>query len=272
MPEATEHTSISILFWNLHKNDETYPLIGQAIEEYGVDICVFAEAPCNIEFHLEDYLPEGFKMHPLGYDNPKIKYAHSPRISLSTLGEDPTRRGSIIKIQINNVHLLNLVGCHLVDSSHNDPPKKLVLAVKFAEYIAKIETETCCYKTIVIGDFNMNPFEPGMVQPEAFNAVMNKQDARPEGCKDQFVMYQYFYNPMWYYLGHPELINGTFYRAPYYWNVYDQVLVRPELIDGISHEDIKIMTKIKDRSLLTKYGHIDNAISDHLPILIKIKI
>lgn len=272
MAKATEHTSISILFWNLHKNKGTLPLIGQAVEEYGVDICVFAEAPDNMEASFGNYLPKGYRIHPLAYDNPKIKYLHNPNVTMLTLGEDLSRRGSMMKIQIGNARPLNLAGCHLVDSVNHDTWQKQALASKFVEFIATVEAKSDCYRTIVIGDFNMNPFEPGMILPQTFNAVMNKHDARTEGCKDQFVMYRYFYNPMWYYLGHPELINGTFYRAPYYWNIYDQVLVRPELIDGISHENIKIMTKIKDRSLLTKYGHIDNAISDHLPILIKIKI
>ena len=88
--------------------------------------------------------------------------------------------------------------------------------------------------------------------------------------------YDYFYNPMWNFLGDKNSVPGTYYYAKsiHYnepWNTFDQVLIRPQLLDNFVYSDLKILTRIKNKEL---YNHKTNKlfISDHLPILININL
>lgn len=274
MPETGEHTSISILFWNLHKNDETYPLIGQAVEEYGVDICVFAEAPDEIENTLPELLPYPYVYHPLAEEQPKIRYFHNNNVRLKTLEEKAQLRGSMVAVLADGKKRFNLAACHLFDPINYSDTRKELLASKFSEFIRTKEAEIDDDRTIVIGDFNMNPFEVGVADVGCFNAVMSKGIASKRSCIFNKDTYPYFYNPMWYYLGHPLHINGTIYnhQSPYKWNLFDQVLLRPSLMDSFTHDSLKIITEINGSTLLTSSGLINSKISDHLPISITLKI
>ncbi len=55
--------------------------------------------------------------------------------------------------------------------------------------------------TIVIGDFNMNPFESGLVDASGFHAVMDRTTVWQESRIVKGQEYPFFYNPMWNYLG-----------------------------------------------------------------------
>jgi hypothetical protein len=69
---------------------------------------------------------------------------------------------------------------------------------------------------------------------------------------------------------------GTYYYSSsayisYFWNTFDQVLLRPNLLDFFSHNDLKVISKIGDKHLMTEQG-ITAAYSDHLPIMVKLQI
>lgn len=272
MSQDEEHITIRILFWNIKKNESTYSLIGQAVDEYDVDVCVLAEAPINADFLLVDRLPQGYKFMPPGSDKLKVRYFYGPRVLMGTTGEHISKRGSMMKLTVDGKIDLNLVGCHLLDPLSYNEDDRIELAISFSQFIKGLEDELHNYKTVVVGDFNMNPFERGMVSPLVFNSVMCKTVAQRESCVRFSTVRRFFYNPMWYFFGHPDLMNGTIYREPYYWNLYDQILIRPELMEGFSCDNIIIIKQIKNTSLLTSKGRIDKKISDHLPLITTLNI
>jgi len=142
--------------------------------------------------------------------------------------------------------------------------------------VLEAEKKAGHFRTVVIGDLNMNPFEDGMVGSEGLHAVMvraiaNRRDRIVAGERRPF-----FYNPMWSYFGDDsEGPPGTYYRSfakpiNYHWNMFDQVLLRPDLLEAYDRGDVRILTRAGDTSLLTAAGTPLKSISDHLPILARV--
>lgn len=268
--------SVNILFWNIKKNAGAFSLIAEAIRLLDVNICILAEFPNNTEYELRPLLPEGYHIPRTPQDNDKLVFIHGSNVNMLLAGEIEYSRGLMFSTRINESPSFNIVGCHLVDSRNHGEFDRSYLATSFHKSLRKVETELGNDKTIVIGDFNMNPFDKGMSCVYTFNAVMDRRIARKQKKKYQHYEFPYFYNPMWYFLGHPEHANGTLLYTGddnwYHWNLYDQVLLRPSLIDHFDHRNIKIITEIGDNKLLTSQDKIRSDISDHLPIYISLNI
>ncbi|MDQ2733344.1 MAG: hypothetical protein M3Y56_16975, partial [Armatimonadota bacterium] len=66
-------------------------------------------------------------------------------------------------------------------------------------------------RSIVIGDFNMNPWEEGMINANAFHAVMSRKDAQRNRSIDN-AQFSPYYNPMWGLLGDREGRAPSTYR------------------------------------------------------------
>ena len=57
------------------------------------------------------------------------------------------------------------------------------------------------------------------------------------------------------------------------WNTFDQVLIRPNLLDFFKISDIEIATTFGATDLIdNRTKKIKNGFSDHLPLLISLKI
>jgi len=149
--------------------------------------------------------------------------------------------------------------------------------------VESIENEIGHTNTILVGDFNMNPFELGMVEPNGFNSVMSRQVASAIMRKVSGLgtgsskEYQYFYNPMWSFLG--DLSNfspGTYYFYEnsfdnhYRWNMLDQILIRPSLISNFTSKSLQIIesdahgNSLIDDKTKTK---AKSQLCDHLPVI-----
>ena len=141
------------------------------------------------------------------------------------------------------------------------------------------ETQIGHKKTIIVGDFNMNPFDYGMIAGPAMNSVMTKKIASRGSRTIQKRKFHFFYNPMWGCFGdRSDGLAGTYYydksgHVNYYWNIFDQVLLRPELIKFFIDQKLKILISDGNSSLLNSNGIPDcNHFSDHLPILFSLEV
>jgi hypothetical protein len=150
-------------------------------------------------------------------------------------------------------------------------------AVRVADLIRKAEDQVGHMKTLVIGDFNMNPFEVGLVGSDCFHAVMDQNIAKKRSRTVQGQNRAYFYNPMWGFMGDSSPgPSGTYYYSNseyvnYFWNTFDQVLLRPNLLDAFSKENLAVISKIGDRDLIVNQKILSMS-SDHLPIMISLSI
>ena len=80
---------------------------------------------------------------------------------------------------------------------------------------------------MILGDFNMNPFEKGMIEPDAFNAVLSTVEAKNEERTNWYKKFDYFYNPMWSFLGDRNYLTGnTKLPGTYYFRKTRNVTLR----------------------------------------------
>jgi endonuclease/exonuclease/phosphatase family metal-dependent hydrolase len=148
---------------------------------------------------------------------------------------------------------------------------------ELARMIDNVEQRVGHYRTVLVGDLNMNPFEKGVVGAAGLNATMVRREALKDSRTVQKRSYRYFFNPMWRHFGDGQHAPpGTYHydsheHITYFWNVFDQVLVRPSLTENVPADGIRIVDRIGELSLLSSKGIPDvSAGSDHLPLVFEV--
>lgn len=141
-----------------------------------------------------------------------------------------------------------------------------------AKMIDSAERRIGHFRTVLVGDLNMNPFEKGVVGTMGLNATMVRRQAQKMTRTVQGQQYRFFYNPMWRHFGDGQKVPaGTYHydnhqHVTYFWNIFDQVMVRPDLANNLDPDGIEIMHGIGSVSLLTTEGTPDRAVgSDTFP-------
>jgi hypothetical protein len=176
-----------------------------------------------------------------------------------------------------------LIPIHFPSRIYASTTKQKDISVHFKRFIESIEDRTGL-KGIVVGDFNMNPFEPGMIHHEGFHALPSQNLTEP---KDFYsVPYKTFYNPSWMQYGDYAITRGKTIRKPcgsyylessrdlnYYWYLLDQVIMRKELIEHFCFEEFQYITTVKTQNdLLNKdFTPREAEFSDHLPVKFHLK-
>ena len=162
---------------------------------------------------------------------------------------------------------------HLGDDDQSD------LAIRFRERIERVESELSHSRTVLFGDFNMNPFERGMIGSESFHSVMDRNTAREESRIVQGERRNFFYNPMWSMMGDESKgPPGTYYyrqsgTLSFFWHTFDQIVLRPTLVEYFDPERMTVVTEIEHDSLLRDNGRPDTVkASDHLPIFFRLEL
>jgi hypothetical protein len=169
-----------------------------------------------------------------------------------------------------------LVGLHLPSKLHFSDQEQLMHAIRVSRAIQDAEETVEHSRTLVIGDFNMNPFEPGLVAADSFHAVMDQKIAM-KGCRTvQGQEKPFFYNPMWGLLGDASPSPpGTYYYnggyINYFWNTFDQVLLRPDLLVFFPQGGVQVISKVGTKGLLNENG-LPRSASDHLPVVVRLDI
>lgn len=146
---------------------------------------------------------------------------------------------------------------------------------KLAASLEQAENMVGHSRTVLVGDLNMNPFEAGVVSANGLHGVMSRKIAEKGTRIVQGRQYQFFYNPMWSFMGDASPgPPGTFFcsgseHVVFFWNLFDQVLIRPALLDRFSNMDLKILDSDGRTSFLSpRTGNPDaNVASDHLPLV-----
>ena len=271
--------SLNFLFWNTNRK----PLIKEIanIAKYHkIDVILLAEHNLNdVELLWElnsEYIEFESQNHIFQGDKIKIFTRFSPNFIIPI--EEANRYVCFrIKFPIGEELLVFVV--HFPDNRNNQPNSIQSFAGRIARRVKEIEREQNLTNTIVVGDFNMNPSDAGMIDAESFHAIMDSEIAKSQSRVVSNQEYDYFYNPMWslhgdignnvagsYFYKNAELIN-------YHWNVFDQVLLRPSLIDNFEKENLKFIDSDGDKTLLKANGTPDGKkYSDHLPLIFTLNL
>ncbi len=174
-----------------------------------------------------------------------------------------------------------LLACiHFPSKKYQDEISQLQIAHTYkSKLLAAAAEEKNPYadRIIIVGDFNMNPFDAGMLEPHGFHAISNRDFVKHKQ-KANTVVSSIFYNPCWALLGdyaiqHKErkLGGSHFYEGAYsrklYWHLFDQVLVSEAITDRFVDNSLQLVeVPALTKELLSDTKRKDAVYSDHLPL------
>jgi len=268
---------VSCLFWNAYRKD-LRELVAEAAARYELDIVILIEPGADPDATLRSLRDVDASFFEAEATSPRFQlFARRPDFDLTEVVGDASSRLTIRLLKLGDLELL-LAAVHFPSKiSHWDSIDQAAEAVNLSGQIRVEESQRGHRRTIVVGDFNMNPFEPGLIQANSFHAVMTVVTAKAGSRKVQGRGYPFFYNPMWSFFG--DRTSGPpgthYFRAggkpvSYDWNMFDQVLVRPDALKWFE-VDVEIPTAIGDFDLRDRHGRPNrNLASDHFPVLFRL--
>lgn len=262
------------LFWNLNRKP-LGDLVAALAEEHDPDVLVLAEShdsPIAWLLRLDASNRRGFRFLRTGCDRVQVFFRFGRHILTPVAGEP---RYSIARLCPPASPERLIVFAHLPSKLHSDPDSQTEAARELSWRIQLAEIHARHDRTLVVGDLNMNPFEPGVAKAGALHAVNCRQVAEGRVRSIRGREHKFFYNPMWSFLGTRsgrDVGGSYFYKGSkdleYYWNVFDQVLIRPSLLPSFDERSLRILSSVRKTPLVTKEGFPDaRTASDHLPII-----
>lgn len=259
-------------FWNTQKNKNINIYLQTFLETYKPDVLGLAEYEADgeqLEWSLRkqglDYvfIPKIGSRLDMFYKGNKKQVIHCNESKYYTIKIVPyDKRRQIISI----VHLPSKM--YSDDSGNEEILRDMLCDINTIRSSKQIKN------LVVVGDFNMNPFESPMVNATALQAISSKEIVmrkKQRSYKDK--SREFLYNPMWNFLGDEKCPIGSYYysspqNAAFYWNTFDQFIVNEELADEINLDKIEFVTNIGTLELGNKFGK--PIVSDHFPLYFEI--
>lgn len=255
-------------FWNTNKQ-KVNEYIKELMLENNYDIIALAEYEDNIKNILSEFKKHGINMYNIktpGCQRVKLITKIKPE-NIEYCSETEYYTIKILNLNYDKKQILVIV--HM--------PSKLyagdeVRRIELEDMVKNVKTYESQYKTkntVIMGDFNANPFEGCMIYASGLHALSDSSLYKPKysRCVKKRT-YDIFYNPMWNKFGDFDEAPGTYYYGKseiqeYFWNIFDQVIIRPQIASYFLNDSLKIITKVKDKLLLKNRKIV---IGDHLPI------
>ncbi len=274
-------TTTTYLFWNLNGKDLTDRLLALVVH-HRIDVLLLAECshdPARLSEGLKETVGSSFRfpryVDPNSSTGLQLHYRTAMRIQFHERFRDPLKRFVIFGVVQPRRPDGLVVLAHLPSPLYRSLEDQALFARLMVEQIVTEEEKVGHSRTLVSGDFNMDPFEGGIVGADGFHAVMSRDQARKRQRTVFKKPYQYFYNPMWGLFGdRSDGPPGTYYysnsgRECQFWHIFDQVLLRPDIMDHLI--DLRILDSDGHRRLINDDGRPDrDRASDHLPILFRV--
>jgi len=228
------------------------------IDEHDVDIVMLAECVTPPSILLEQFNPTTDRPYLLHSDVSPIKRARRAnirvlaRLPANSLRAIPQDNPSLVAIHLRPPVGLDivLIVAHLPSKLHRDDLDQFVGSIRVIKGVERAESATGIDRTVMVGDFNMNPFEGGVAGGEGLHAVMSRTEALERSRVVDGAKRRFFFNPMWSRLGDDSRgPPGTYYHRSgqqlcYFWNTFDQVIIRPELLPFFLDAKLQVVTEI----------------------------
>lgn len=248
------------LFWNTNKQKQINKILYKLILEYKPDIIGLAEYEDEIELLLKRLINSGAKYYSIPPMGARVHVISRFPNTIVEHGQEDTHY--VIKGFPYNEGMHKVVFVHLPSKREDEGGRRLAVLRKVREAIDPSE------KVLIMGDFNMNPFEKAMTSVLEMNAVSSAEIAQKGMRTYVGEKYPFFYNPMWNFLGDKRKPLGTYYYSAnqeesLYWNVFDQIIVSVDLIKEVNIDKIKIIDSVEN-CLLSENGK--PKVSDHYPL------
>jgi len=273
-------TMLTFMFWNIcgKPNEER---IARLARRHDVDVLILAE--CRIVPNvLLPLLNRGRESAEYHYHANKLcdlinVYSRFALHEL-TIGFEAARY-TIRLLELPDNAPVAICMAHISSKLHYTSEEQTTELVAMSREIREFEEKQGSRRTIVVGDMNVNPFEAGMTKSDGLHAVMTRGVANKQSRTVNQRDYPFFYNPMWSHFGDGNNTPpGTYYQwkstpHTYFWNMFDQVLIRPDLLPHFEDKDLQIViTDTDGQESLLRDGIPNKGISDHLPIVFKLRL
>lgn len=186
---------------------------------------------------------------------------------------------SIYKIKKNEDVDCLLVVVHLISKMHKSNEAQYNRAYNIARELCKYEQEFFGRnerRTIIVGDFNMQPYEAGVCSGYGFNATMSAFQASKKTREVDGEITYLYYNPMWALMGANKFVQGSYYNSgdkddhAIYWYSFDSVLLRPYYIEKFNWDYFSIIERTERHNFVPNTTIDKSRYSDHLPIRFEI--
>jgi hypothetical protein len=279
---AQNPVKTKFVFWNLNRKP-LQELLRLLVDTFDIDILIIAESTIpddlllttlNSNQERQFVLPDGFSK--------SLKFFIRYPKNMLTIRLD-TDRISIKRFTPPVGESILIVGVHFPSKMHMKDEEQDLLCTDVIRQIESVEVQENHRRTIVVGDFNMDPFSKGMISALGLHATMDKNIAskvkRKVGTTIVPEEKYYFYNPMWSILGDFSAgPSGSYYFKSnrinsYFWHMFDQVLIRPALLEKFDNADLAILTSVGDVKLEKRGGFPNSTIaSDHFPLLFALNL
>ena len=201
-------------------------------------------------------------------------------------------------IKKTNHFSVNIAGVHLHSKVGNGEDRERVRTRKnkiIIDKVKELEKNLENYKTILVGDFNQNPYDgdlvdfetiPSMQYTELINVLSDPNSIFPDSIRKV----DFWYNPMWNFIGDKNQVNNENRKTGSYFLYSDSTTKMWHLIDGfilrpatMKHIDINYAESgivdatnsvhfLKPNKIKNKYSLIDEQLSDHLPVKISLSL
>ncbi len=264
-----------IIFWNVNKKDLTN-LVCSITKSNNADVVILNENKVPISDMLKALRTSVSKDFYCPESTPSTEerfhcFCKNRELDLSEIHSDRRTRTSVRKINIGR-HRVMLALVHGVDPRNYDPATRQSRAQSLADEMKFVKEQQKTKKLVLLGDFNMNPYDTGMNLAAGLNAMMTKSCVAKGSRRDGFEDYDFYYNPMWSLFGdNTDGPAGTIYdtsnQGPYGWSMFDQVLINHSIVSLF--QDVRILTEAGTQSLMDGKGRPNSSTaSDHFPILV----
>ncbi len=146
--------------------------------------------------------------------------------------------------------------------------------IHMSDHIGLIEEKLhSIVNSMLIGDFNVDPFEMPMISFSGMSATNGLACSRREEVTRAGEKTKLFYNPMWtLYSPYKDRPGSHRYSRlgedVVSWHFLDQVIIRPTLIDSFKFESLKLINGTENYNYLNR--NQTPYLSDHLPLMCEI--
>jgi len=144
------------------------------------------------------------------------------------------------------------------------------------KYICNDETNFGTNNTLIIGDFNIDPYDRAFIAANTLHAIPYLEEAKREYRIVNNNEYRMFYNPTWKFFSKRNIPYASYYYnnsdiVNYYWYMYDQIIIRPHLINAFIDESLSIVSETNNHRLIKNNTPDKIKYSDHLPLFCELE-
>ncbi|MEO2091501.1 MAG: endonuclease/exonuclease/phosphatase family protein [Gemmataceae bacterium] len=261
------------LLWNVQRK-RLDRLVVELVEAEGIDVVMLVERPAVLPPLTAAFAHRGFVV--VTSEDRFAVYA-KPEIGLTPypLPVPPIRANVYRWVGGSQLDgLMALVHGH--DRRNKSDGTRAAYLRGVVAAVREAEVQLGHKRSIILGDFNANPFDPAVVGANGLHALGIRQ---VRGRTNRTFLGQeadFFYNPMWRLFGHGRDAGGATHHFAGYdeveliWHMLDQVVIRPEALDRFPEHELKIFTRIGTTNLWDAVEVPDTeAASDHLPVIFR---